>query len=251
MKRARTLLYSVLLAASTLCATAQGSLAYSGSVWSNSDGFTSRCLGFTDTYPKQLYSLAQTQMSARGYSPVNGALGAAFTRSAFLNQVAGNWAVYVHSHGDNYRATSGSGIDSAFLQDPGPTACSNYKVDSVRASSIKATTSGGPFNLVIMSTCRLGSSSSTMPGAFHIEKVKNSTDPEFFLGYVNLTYDSAQLRFERAFWSYLNAVGSPLRTASQAFAYASGIGGYGSPDTADPFQANWWGNPNYNGRARS
>jgi hypothetical protein len=229
---------------------AQGALAYQGAVWSNSDGFTSRCLGFTDTSPNQLNSLARTQMAALGYSPIKGALGASFTRAAFLAEVRPDWAVYVHSHGDNYRATSGSGIDSAFLQDPGPTACSNYRVDAVRASAIKAATGAGPYNLVIMSTCRLGSSASTMPGAFEIEKVKNSTDPEFFLGYVNLTYDSSQLRFEKAFWSYLRG-GNSLRTAYQAFAYASGIGGYLAPDAADPFQANWWGNPNYNGRAHS
>ena len=27
------------------------------------------------------------------------------------------------------------------------------------------------------------------------------------------------------------------------------IGGYAYPDSANPFQANWWGNPNYNGTA--
>jgi hypothetical protein len=84
-----------------------------------------------------------------------------------------------------------------------------------------------------------------MPAAFSIEKVKNSSDREFYLGYVYSTYDSAQLRFEKAFWSYLNG---GARTALQAYTYASSIGGYSSPDSADPFQANWWGNPNFNGR---
>jgi hypothetical protein len=246
MKRAQKLLVSVLLAVSTLGAMAQGALAYDGGVWSNSDSFTSRCLGFTDTYPKQLYSLARTQLTALGYNPADGALGASFTRSAFLASVRPDWVVYVHSHGDNYRATSGSGIDSAFLQDPGTTACSDYKTDAIRSSAIKAATYPVPFNLVIVSTCYLGSSSSTMPGAFQIEKVKNSTDWEFYLGYVHETYDSDALRFEKAFWSYL--AGSASHTAYQAFTYASGIGGYGQPDAADPFQANWWGNPNYNGR---
>ena len=246
MKRAQKLLVSVLLAVSTLGAMAQGALAYDVGVWSNSNAFTSRCLGFTDTYPKQLYSLARTQMTALSYDPVDGALGAGFTRAAFLNAVRPDWAVYVHSHGDNYKAASGSGIDSAFLQDPGATACADYKVDAVRASTIKATTYPVPYNLVIMSTCYLGASSSTMPGAFQIEKVKNSIDWEFYLGYVNSTYDSDALRFEKAFWSYL--VGSSNHTAYQAFSYAVGIGGYSAPDAADPFQTNWWGNPNYNGR---
>jgi hypothetical protein len=246
MKRAQMLLVSVLLAVSSLGVMAQGALAWDGAVWSNSDSFSSRCLGFTDTYPKQLYSLATAQMTALGYSPIGGALGAGFTRSAFLATVAPDWAVYVHSHGDNYRATSGSGIDSAFLQDPGPTACSDYHVDAVRASTIKATTAGVPFGLVIMSTCYLGSTRSTMPDAFQIAKVKNSPDMEFYLGYVNSTYDSSSLRFEKAFWSYLS--GGITRTAYQAFTYASGIGGYSQPDASNPFQANWWGSPIFNGR---
>jgi lysozyme family protein len=66
---------------------------------------------------------------------------------------------------------------------------------------------------------------------------------------VNLTYDSSQLRFERAFWSYLNGAALHTRTAYQAFTYAMSIGGYSAPDSANPFQPNWWGNPNYNGTA--
>jgi hypothetical protein len=250
MKRARTLLVSVLLAASALGATAQGALAYRADVWSNSNSFTSRCLGFTDTYPQRMYSLASSQLLALGYSPVGGALGASFTRSAFLNNVLPDWAVYAHTHGDNYRAASGSGYDSAILADPGTGRCSSFSLDAIRSSAIKAATAGASYNLVIMSTCSLGSSSSTMPGAFQIEKVKNSTQREFYLGYVNLTYDSAQLRFERAFWSYLNSTGllGFNRTVYEAFTYAAGIGGYEAPNSANPFQANWWGNPNYDGR---
>jgi len=199
MKRAQKLLVSVLLAVSTLGAMAQGALAYDAGVWSNSDSFTSRCLGFTDTYPKQLYSLARTQLTALGYSPADGALGASFTRSAFLATVRPDWVVYVHSHGDNYRATSGSGIDSAFLQDPGAGACNSSSRDMVRSSAIKAATRGTPYNLVVMSTCELGSASSTMPGAFQIAKSKSSSRREFYLGYVNTTYDSSAYRFENAF----------------------------------------------------
>jgi hypothetical protein len=251
MKRAKTLLVSVLLAASVLGATAQGALAYRADVWSNSNSFSSRCLGFTDTYPQQLYSLARSQMIALGYSPVGGAVGSSFTRSAFISGVLPDWGVYVHTHGDNYWASSGyPNIDSAVLQDPGTSRCSVFSTDAIRSSTIKSATAGAPYNLVIMSTCMLGSSSSTMPGAFQIEKVKNSTQREFYLGYVNLTYDSAQLRFEQAFWSYLNATDTFLgirRSVYEAFTYATGIGGYAAPDSGNPFQANWWGNPNYNG----
>jgi hypothetical protein len=246
MKRAQVLLVSVLLAVTSLGALAPSVTAYDASAWTYSDSFTTRCLGFSDSYPGQLNSLARAQLAALGYSPIGGAIGPSFTRTAFLNGVLPDWGVYVHSHGDNYWAASGRpNIDSAFLQDPGSTACSSFSRDVVRSSAIKAVTWTSPYNLIVMSTCYLGSSSSTMPGAFSIEKVKNSTDNEFYLGYVYSTYDSAMLRFEKAFWSYLSG---GARTVSQAFTYASGIGGYSSPDAADPFQANWWGNPNYNGR---
>jgi hypothetical protein len=247
MKRAQGLLVSVLLAATSLAALAPAATAYDAAAWANSNGFTTRCLGFSDTYPSQLYSLARAQLAALDYSPIGGAIGASFTRAAFLSGVLPDWAVYVHSHGDNYWAASGRpNVDSAFLQDPGTTACPNYTRDGVRSSAIKAVTWTAPFNLVVMSTCFLGSSSSTMPAAFNIEKVKNSTESEFYLGYVYSTYDSSMLRFEKAFWGYLS--GGTGRTVSQAFTYASGIGGYSSPDAADPFTANWWGNPNYDGR---
>ena len=86
-----------------------------------------------------------------------------------------------------------------------------------------------------------------MPGAFQIAKVKNSTRREFYLGYVNSTYDSASLRFEQAFWGYLNTSRTVRESAYDAFVYAVNIGGYEAPDSANPFQANWWGNPTYDG----
>jgi len=248
MKRAQTLLVSVLLAVSALGASTQATLAYPAHVWSSSDAFSLRCLGFTDTYPQQLYSIATSQMRALGYSPVGGALGAGFTRSAFLDNVFPDYGVYVHSHGDNYWAASGyPNVDSAFLQDPGTSRCADYTQDAVRSTAIKTATGGGPFNLVIMSTCKLGSSSSSMPNGFQIAKVKNATRREFYLGYVYSTYDSAAYRFEQAFWSYLNGDSVHRRTAYQAFTYAVSIGGYEAPDSSNPFQPNWWGNPNYDG----
>jgi hypothetical protein len=187
-------------------------------------------------------------MAALGYS-VGGAIGSGFNTSAFISRVLPDWGIYVHSHGDNYWAASGyPNVDSAFLQDPGSSRCNNNSVDAIRSSAIKSATRGSSYNLVIMSTCFLGSNSSTMPGAFQIEKVKNNTQREFYLGYVYETYDSASLRFESAFWSYIS--GSPpyaRRALSQAYVYASSIGGYEYPDSSNPFQANWWGNPNYTG----
>jgi hypothetical protein len=248
MRRAKTLLVSILLAVSALGATAQGAFAFRGDVWSNSNAFSRNCLGFTDTYPQQMYSLNTAQMAALGYSPVGGALGSAFTRSAFLGNVFYDYAVYAHTHGDNYWASSGApNVDSAILQDPGTGKCNSFSRDAIRSSAIKAATYGTFYNLVIMSTCKLGSSASTMPGAFQIEKTKSSPEREFYLGYVYLTYDSAAFRFEKALWSYLNGAPNHQRTLYQAFTYAASIGGYPVPNSANPFQANWWGNRNYNG----
>jgi hypothetical protein len=197
---------------------------------------------------RQLYNLANAQLTRLGYAPLRGDLGPAFTTSAFLGNVAYPWAVYAHTHGDNYWAASGyPNVDSAILQDPGSGACNDSGRDKIRSSAIKSATHGGVFNLVIMSTCMLGANSSTMPDAFQIEKTKSSTQKEFYLGYVNSTYDSAAFRFEQAFWSYLNANILHVRSAYSAFTYAMSIGGYAYPDSADPFQANWWGNPNFNG----
>jgi hypothetical protein len=250
MRRAQTLLVSVLLAVSALGATAQGAFAYRADAWSNSDSFSYRCLGFTDTYPAQLYSLATSQLTRLGYSPVWGALGPNFSTSNFIAAVLPDWAVYAHTHGDNYWAASGyPNVDSALLQDPGSSRCSNFSLDAIRSSTIKSATRGSRYNLVVMSTCFLGSNSSTMPGAFQIEKIKNNLDREFYLGYVYSTYDSSALRFEQAFWSYLNTP-DPFgrrRTASSAFTYAASIGGYAAPNASNPFQANWWGNPTYDG----
>jgi hypothetical protein len=249
MKGANALLMAALLASSALVATAPSVAAFRASVWSNSDAFTSRCLGFTDRYPQLMYDQARSYLTALGYGTLQGAIGPSFTRSAFLNEVLTDWGIYVHSHGDNYWAASGRpNVDSGFLQDPGASRC-NSSADIVRSSAIKAATMGTAYSLVIMSTCYLGSTTSTMPGAFQIAKTKTSAKREFFLGYTNSTYDSTAYRFERAFLSYL-AGGTPhTRTAAAAFAYAMSVGGYAIPDASSPFTPNWWGNPDYDGMA--
>lgn len=248
MKRAFMWLVSMAVAASTVAAPGQATAAYDAHVWSNSDAFKVACLGVNDTYPQQLYSLTVTQLGKLGFGPVSGALGPGFTRAAVLGSVLNDWAVYVHSHGDNYWAASGApNIDSGFLQDPGSGKCNSSGKDIVRSSSIKAATHGSFYNIVIMSTCMLGSSSSTMPAAFQIEKTKKATDYEFYLGYVYHTWDSSSLRFEKALWSYINGGTAGSRTLAAAFAYASGIGGYEAVSSSEPFQANWWGDPYYSG----
>jgi hypothetical protein len=247
MKRASSLLVSAVLAGSVLGGAASPVTAYTAHVWSNSNAFASQCLGFTDNYPKLHYKLNVGQLAKLGFSPVQGALGAGFTKSAFLANVFSDYAVYVHSHGDNYWASSGApNVDSGFMQDPGVGGC-NDSGDIVRSSSIKATTQGTTYNIVIMSTCMLGSTSSTMPAAFQIAKVRTSTDPEFYMGYPVHVWDSSSYRFESGFWSYING-GIGTRMLSQAFAYASALGGYSAVSASEPFKASWWGNPNYVGK---
>jgi hypothetical protein len=242
------MLVSLVIAASTLGVTAPATLGYSAHVWSNENAFKGSCLGFTSSYPKLSYELNKAQIAKLGFSPVGGVLGASFTRANFTDAVLNDYAVYVHSHGDNYWVpASYPKIDSAFLQDPGIGKCNTYADDKVLSSSIRAATIGTTYNLVIMSTCKLGSSKSTMPGAFQIAMTKASTEPEFYLGYVNTTYDSASYAFEAAFWSYMNGGAPHSRTFFQAFVYATALGGYTAVNASNPFQANWWGNPTYNG----
>ena len=248
MKRAVRWLVSIMVALSALGAAAVPASARSADTWVNSNAFTAGCLGFNNNWPSQMNSTARAQLARLGYSPIGGAIGAGFTKSAFLNQVFYEYGVYVHSHGDNYWAASGApSVDSAFLQDPGAKRC-NSSSDMIRSSAIRSATMGTPYNLVIMSTCYLGSSTSTMPGAFQIEKVKSSSQREFFLGYANSTFDSSAARFESAFFAWINGDPNHNRTVYQAFVYAQGVGGYTAPD-GNPFSPNWWGNPNYNGVA--
>jgi hypothetical protein len=242
MKRASMCLVSIAVALGALGAGAAPAAAYNAHIWTNSDAFTLRCLGVRDTYPSLSYNLARKQYAWLGYDVLGGAIGPSFTRSAVLGSVGVDYGFYVHSHGDNYR--SSSGIDSGFLQDPGTTRC-NSTADIIRASSIRAAASP-PYTLVMMSTCFLGSSTSTMPAAFYIEKVKTATQFEFFLGYVGETWDSAQYRFESYFWSYMNGSTPGGRRLSDAFRYATGVGGYPAVGST-AFQANWWGNPTSNG----
>jgi hypothetical protein len=241
-------LVSMAVAASTIAAPGQAAATYNVHVWSNSDAFKVACLGVNDTYPLQLYNLSVAQLAKLGFGPAMGALGPGFTRAAVMGNVVSDWALYVHSHGDNYWAASGApNIDSGFLQDPGTGKCNNSSKDMIRSSSIKALTQGTFYNVVIMSTSMLGSNSSTMPAAFQIAKTKQATDFEFYLSYVYHTWDSASLRFEKAFWSYVNGGLPNSRTLAAGFAYASALGGYEAVSSSEPFQANWWGNPYYNG----
>lgn len=209
--------------------------AYSANVWTNTDGFAFGCPTYSPTYPTQLYNLAMANFPRLGYS-TSGVIGAGFTTSAFLGTVGSDSAVYVHSHGDNYTT-----YGSAFLQDPGTTRCNDYTQDVVRASVIKNVSHSYEYNVVIMSTCYLGASNSTMPGAFGISMNKTSTHAQFYMGYANAAYDSDEYSFESRVWSSVNQY-PYYQTFAASFNWALAQGGYISG-----FSPAWFGNPDYYG----
>src|SRR5450756_3130532 len=85
-----------------------------------------------------------------------------------------------------------------------------------------------------MSTCYLGESGTTMPGAFAIAKTKAGwgawAGPSFYLGYLGEAWDSDEYAFETRFWS---AIG-PGYGVGQAFDIAK----LGSFNVG--FGANWY-----------
>jgi hypothetical protein len=244
MRRAAGVLVVAALVAAGSALQAAPVRAYQGHVWVNKDGFSYACLGVTDTYPQRMYDLARAEIAGLGFSPVYSVIGHGFTKQAFLDSVFSDFAVYVHSHGDVYNA-----YGAAFLQDP-PTGCNSYTRDYVSSAQVLAKTKGFVFNLVIMSTCILGAKThyqtgkaNLMPEAFGIAKIQNSTDPEFYLGYVYHTWDSEAFEYEKLFFTYLDT--HPGATAASAFTYAKGARKYLAVGSVEPFAPNWFGNPNY------
>jgi hypothetical protein len=219
-------------------------------VWVNSDSFTKSCLlGVTDNFPSYMYSQANTLLRTMGFTnPSQPQIGHGFTRSAFLGSLYPDYAEYVHSHGDVYSYPYGS----AFWQDPASGCGSNlgdgssgHPGDLVTANQIKAN-AHPPYNVVIMSTCYLGSMTehwsgltNTMPDAFGISKTKVYSGARFYMGYVNDTYDSASYYFENNMLYYLELF--PGSTFSSAWTYANGLYYGAGPDSSDPFSANWFG----------
>ena len=237
MRRAQGWLVSILVAASALGLTAPATSAYTGDTWSNSDAFRSNCLGFNDTYPTRMLSAALGGYAKLGYT-TTAYSGTAFSKTQVLSRTLNDWGFYVHSHGDNY-AYSGSTRDFGFREDAGM--CSGARI--IFARDITAVRRGRTSNLVIMSTCHLGESATTMPGAFAITKTKAGwgawAGPSFYLGYLGEAWDSDEYAFESRFWS---AIG-PGYGVGQAFDVAR----LGSFNVG--FAANWYGSYVWTGRA--
>ena len=227
------------LGAAALIASAAGPVraAYQATADSNTTAFTPACIGVNDTYPARMLAAALAGFRNLGYSP-SGYSGAAFSRTQVLTRTLGDWGVYVHSHGDNY-LYSGSTRDYGFKEDAG--LCTGAR--TVFARDIASARAGRVTNLVIMSTCHLGESATTMPGAFAIPKTKAGSGawagPSFYLGYLGEVWDSDEYTFETRFWSALG----PGNGVGQAFDVAR-LGSFNLG-----FGANWYGSYYWTGRA--
>lgn len=237
-RRRRRLLAPPAIALAILAlAAAPVHAAYQATVDVNDTAFDPVCLGFEDSYPEKMVVAATAAYKGLGYA-TTAFTGKGFTRAHVLSRTTADWGYYVHSHGDRYLNPDGKRY-SGFREDSGD--CSQAVVFS---KDIAAKRLGRQSNLVIMSTCYLGNSDTTMPGAFAIEKDKATAlewnGPEFYVGYLGLAWDSDEWIFEQRFWNALadgHGVGA-------AFDLALARGGF-----YHAFDADWWGSYYWSGRA--
>ena len=235
----RTRQLAVLLAMMALAAVAAGPAraAYQATVDTNVSAFSFDCLKINDTYPSKMRAAAVAGFRNLGFATTSYS-GAVFTRAHVLARTVADWGYYVHSHGDHYYNPDGKRY-AGFKEDAG--LCSGAK--TVFSKEIAVARATQKANLVIMSTCHLGETNTTMPGAFGIPMVKARpgawAGPNFYLGYIGLTWDSDEYAFETRFW---NALGPGLGVG-QAYDVAK----LGSFNVG--FAPNWYGSYLWNGRA--
>jgi hypothetical protein len=210
---------------------------YQATADSNESAFEPPCIGWDDPHPERMLTLASAGMKALGYD-VKGYKGAAFTRAHVMARTVGDWAYYVHSHGDYYWHAGDQRRYSGYREDSGD--CNQSVVFS---KDIKDRRDGRQSNLVIMSTCSNGDANTTMPAAFGISKTKAGqlewNGPKFYLGYVGEQFDNDEEAFEVTFWDALKrgkGVGPAFDLAMlENFSHA--------------FDADWWGSYIWSGRA--
>ncbi len=230
---------AVLLAMAALAAVAAGPAraAYQATADSNVSAFSFNCIKVNDAFPAKLLAAAVAGYRNLGFS-TTGYSGTAFTRAHVLARTPADWGYYVHSHGDHYLNADGRRY-AGFKEDAG--LCTGAR--TVFSKEIAAARAGRLSNLVIMSTCHLGETNTTMPGAFGIPMVKARSGawagPNFYLGYIGLTWDSDEFAFETRFW---NALG-PGFGVGQAYDVAK-LGSFNAG-----FAPNWYGSYVWNGRA--
>jgi hypothetical protein len=230
---------AVLLALMALAAVAAGPAraAYQATVDVNVSAFSFDCLKFNDAYPGKMRAAALAGFSNLGFATTS-YTGAVFTRAHVLARTKADWGYYVHSHGDHYWNPDGKQY-AGFKEDAG--LCTGAK--TVYSKEIATVRAGRQSNLVIMSTCHLGETNTTMPGAFAIPKVRAAAGswagPNFYLGYLGEAWDSDEFAFETRFWSALG----PGLGVGQAFDVAK-LGSFNAG-----FGANWYGSYAWTGRA--
>jgi len=231
---------ALVLLAGSLAAVAAGPVraGYQATVDANKTAFSLDCTRVNDTFPAKMLAAAAAGYQNLGYT-VAAYSGAAFTRSQVLARTAGDWGFYVHSHGDRYYNPADGQRYSGFREDAGICAGAG----TIFSKDILTLRKGRQSNLVIMSTCHLGETNTTMPGAFAIPMTKARSGawagPNFYLGYVGEAWDSDEYTFETRFWS---AIGPGLGVG-QAYDVAL-LGAFNAG-----FATNWYGSYTWTGRA--
>lgn len=236
-RRILLLFLAASLATSAAAPPGSARAAYQATVDANVTAFSFNCIKINDTFPTKMLNAAVAGYRNLGFA-TTGYSGAVFTRSHVLARTPTDWGYYVHSHGDHYWNPDGKKY-AGFKEDAG--LCTGAK--TVYSKDIKAVRAGRQSNLVVMSTCHLGETTTTMPDAFAIPKTKarpgSWAGPNFYLGYIGEAWDSDEFTFETRFWS---AIG-PGYGVGQAFDVAT-LGAF-NPG----FAANWYGSYAWTGRA--
>jgi hypothetical protein len=233
-----SLLRGALLAVALSFATAAAADAgYQATVDVNETAFDV-CDGTANSTPAKMLSAAVAAYKAMGYA-TSGFTQADFKKAHTLSRTVGDWGYFVHSHGDYYWNADAARRYTGFREDSGD--C-NQKV--VFSTDVKAKRDGRASNLIFISTCHAADSNTTMPGAFGIGKTKedsaSSAGPEFYVGYVDVQWDSDEWLFEQRFWSSLTNGNGTGPSFDKAMA--------GSYNHAS-FDADWWGAYHWSGKA--
>jgi hypothetical protein len=210
------------------------SAAYQASADSNVSAFRGPCVGFTDTHPARMLSLAVTGLRSLGYA-VSSYSGAGFSRAGVIARTVNDYSFYVHSHGDEYWNAAAQRRYNGFREDSGD--CNQAVIFS---PDIAAARAGRFTNLVLISTCHNADPATTLPAAFGIARTKGQTGAShFYLGYVGIAYDNDEQVFETAFWAALErglSVGAAFDLGQdQNFSHA--------------LDADWWGTYGWSGQA--
>jgi len=232
----------VLTAALLLPAAAPTAVAatYQASIDANVTAFNPPCDDDPNPFVPKMKNAAVAAYGRLGHI-ATGFSGKAFTRAATLARTPSDWGYYVHSHGDYYWHSGDARRYTGFREDSGD--CVQAVVFS---KDIKAKRAGRQSNLVFISTCHAadgGTTATTMPDAFAIQKSKTITGnqgPEFYVGYVGVRWDADEWIFEQRFWDGL----ANKKSVGASFDVAM-LGSFNDP----AFDADWWGTYHWSGAA--